>query len=233
MALILNKINMKKIILTVAAIFAFGFANAQEKTEESGFGFSKGNIMLEGNIRFSADKDTDSFNGNDIEEDKTSSFAFNPKVGYFLTNKVALGVEVLVASNNSENTQFGSPNVVTENKANGFGAGVFARYYFLDLGQRFKTYAEAGLGFGSTKNETNSVETSNSTNVGFGIDLGINYFLTPKFAINFGLTDLLSFNSSKTEFPGGGETQSTGFNGNINVFNNFFNTAQFGLTYKF
>lgn len=29
-ALILNKINMKKIILSVVAIFAFGFSNAQE-----------------------------------------------------------------------------------------------------------------------------------------------------------------------------------------------------------
>ncbi|MES2748354.1 MAG: outer membrane beta-barrel protein [Bacteroidota bacterium] len=224
---------MKKIIFTVAAIFAFGFANAQEKKEASAFGFSKGNIMLEGNLGFSSSTETDSFGGSDIEEDKTSSVNFNPKVGYFLTDKIALGVELGIGSSTNENTQFGSPDVVTENKSNSFGAGVFARYYFLDLGERFKTYAEAGLGFGSSKNETNSVETSNTTNVGFGVDLGINYFLTPRFAINFGLTDLLSFNSQKTEFPGGGETQSNNFNGNFNVFNNFFNTAQFGLTYKF
>jgi outer membrane protein len=224
---------MKKIIFTAAAIFAFGIANAQDKKEESGFGFSKGNIMVEGNLGFSSGTDTDSFLGVDIEEDKFSSFSFNPKVGYFISDKLALGVELNVASGTNENTQFGAPNVVTENKSNSIGAGVFARYYFLNLGERFKTYGEAGLGFGSGKNETNGVETSSSSSVGFGVGLGINYFLTPRFAINFGLTDLLSFDSSKTEFPGGGELTSNDFNGNFNVFNNFFNTAQFGLTYKF
>ncbi|KGO78568.1 membrane protein, partial [Flavobacterium cauense R2A-7] len=38
---------MKKIILSLAAVFAFGFANAQEEVKEAkGFGFSKGNIMV-------------------------------------------------------------------------------------------------------------------------------------------------------------------------------------------
>ena len=52
-------------------------------------------------------------------------------------------------------------------------------------------------------------------------------------AINFGLADVLSFQSGKSEFPGGGETKTTELNGNFNVFNNFFSAAQFGLTYKF
>ncbi|TWI09278.1 outer membrane protein, partial [Flavobacterium cauense R2A-7] len=114
-----------------------------------------------------------------------------------------------------------------------FGAGVFARYYFLDLGQRFKTYAEAGLGFGSQKWETNGTETRKDSNFGLGIDLGMNYFVTEKMAINFGLANVLGFNSGKSEFPGGGETKSSSVNGNFNVFNNFFDTPTFGLTYKF
>ncbi|KGO79406.1 hypothetical protein Q762_14430, partial [Flavobacterium cauense R2A-7] len=78
------KLNMKKIILSVAAVFAFGFANAQEEVKEAkGFGFSKGNIMVEGNLGFSTGKSTDSFGGTDMEETKTSSFNFNPKAGYF------------------------------------------------------------------------------------------------------------------------------------------------------
>ncbi|TGD56783.1 outer membrane beta-barrel protein [Flavobacterium humi] len=222
---------MKKVLLTAAAVFAFGFANAQE--EAKSFGFSKGNIIVEGNLGFSSDKDNESFNGTDVEETKTNTFNFNPKAGYFVTDKIAVGVELGLGSSKEENTVFGTPNVTNEIKSNSFGAGVFARYYFLELGQRFKTYTEAGLGFGSTKNKTNGTETSKVNSLNLGIDLGINYFVTDKFAINFGLANVLGYSSSKTEFPGGGEDKSNELNGNFNVFNNFFNTAQFGLTYKF
>ena len=52
-------------------------------------------------------------------------------------------------------------------------------------------------------------------------------------AINFGLANVLGFNSTKSEFPGGDETVTSGVNGNFNIFNNFFDTPTFGLTYKF
>lgn len=217
---------MKKIILSVAAVFAFGFANAQEEVKETkGFGFSKGNIMVEGNLGFGMD--TEEAGGVEV---KTNSFEFNPKAGYFLTDKIAVGVELMVGSDKYEET---APGFTYEETANSFGAGVFARYYFLDLGQRFKTYAEAGLGFGSQKWEEDSVETRKDSNFGLGIDLGMNYFVTESFAINFGLANVLGFGSQKSEFPGGGESTSTSVNGNFNVFNNFFDTPQFGLTYKF
>lgn len=219
---------MKKIILSVAAVFAFGFANAQEEVKEAkGFGFAKGNIIVEGNLGFGSTKNDD---GVDTEV-KTNSFSFNPKAGYFVTDKLAVGVELGVGSGKEETTVAGVGS--TEEKTNSFSGGVFARYYFLDLGQRFKTYTEAGLGFGSQKWEQDGTELQKDTNFGLGIDLGINYFVTENFAINFGLADVLAFNSGKSEFPGGGETKTTQFSGNFNVFNNFFNTAQFGLTWKF
>lgn len=64
---------------------------------------------------------------------------------------------------------------------------------------------------------------------GFGAGLGMNYFVSDSFAINFALTDVLSYSSQKWD---GAENVSE-FNANVNVFNNFFTTAQFGLTYKF
>ena len=225
---------MKKVLLTAVAVFSLTFVNAQEEVKETkGFGFSQGNIMLEGNLGFSSNTETDSDNTGDIEETKTSSFNFNPKAGYFVSDKFAVGVEFMIGSGKSENTVFGTPNVTTENTSNGVGAGVFARYYFLELGERFKTYAEAGLGFGSSTWETNGTETQKDSNFGLGFDLGMNYFITEKMAINFGLANVLGFNSTTSEFPGGGETTNSGINGNINVFDNFFDTPTFGLTYKF
>ena len=212
---------MKKIILSLAAVLAFSAANAQDKKESKGFGFSEGNVIVEGNLSFGS-----STTDNGGAEVKENNLNFSPKVGYFLSDKLALGVELGVGSAKEETG-------ANETTSNTFNAGVFARYYFLDLGQRFKTYTEAGLGFGSGKNEVNGNETSSNSSLNFGIDLGINYFVTENFAINFGLNNVLGYSNTTTEFPGGGETKVSSFNGNLNVFNNFFDTPSFGLTWKF
>lgn len=215
---------MKKVLLSAIAVFSLTFANAQEE-EKKGFGFGQGDVLVEGNLSFSSNKDEAG-----TTEVKNNSFSFSPKVGYMLTDKVALGAELMVGSGKQETT---TPGGSTEDTQNSFGAGVFARYYFLDLGERFKTYAEAGLDFGSTKDETDGVENFTESRFGLGIDLGMNYFVTERFAINFGLNNVIGFSSEKTEVPGGGESKSNGFNGNLNTFNNFFDTPVFGLTWKF
>lgn len=202
---------MKKVLLSAVALVAFTFANAQE--ESKGFGFAKGNVIVEGNLMFNSTNDKNT-------EEKTNEFEFNPKVGYFLTDKFAIGVELGIGSNKEETAG------TETDKGSNFNAGVFGRYYFLDLGQRFKTYAEAGLGLTSGKQ---GLADAKYSGFGAGAGLGINYFVSESFAINFGLTDILSYNSTKWD---GAENVSE-FNANVNVFNNFFTTAQFGLTYKF
>ncbi|VXC36373.1 conserved exported hypothetical protein [Flavobacterium sp. 9AF] len=202
---------MKKLLFAAAAVFAFSFANAQE--EGSTFGFAQGNVIVEGNLGFSS-------TNNKNTETKESSFVFNPKAGYFLTDKFALGLELSVGSDKTK-----VAGTDTDKNSN-FGAGVFGRYYFLDLGARFKTYAEAGVGFNSGKK---GLADAKYSGVGAGAGLGINYFLTENFAINFALTDILSYSSNKND----GEKAVSEFNGNVNVFDNFFTTTTFGLTYKF
>lgn len=222
---------MKKVLLTAVALIGFGFANAQDEVKS--FGFSKGNILIEGNLGFSNSKQTANSNGLNAQDDKKNSFNFNPKAGYFLTDKIAVGVELGIGSSRNQSTIFYPAYVYTDAKSNYVQGGVFARYYFLELGQRFKTYTEAGLGFGTTKNNSNGVAVSKVNSLNLGIDLGINYFVTKRFAINFGLANVLGYTSSKTNFTQtGAVAKSNQFNGNFNVFNNFFNTAQFGLTYK-
>lgn len=241
---------MKKVLLSAVAILSLTFANAQEEeTTTTGFGFAQGDIFVEGNLGFSSSKNTNSASivGN-IDETKMSSFNFNPKAGYFFTDKLAAGVELMVGTSKTEMTDFTVvPNTMTETKGSNFGAGVFARYYFLELGQRFKTYTEVGVGFMSGKSET-SVSTSpvlvndvTMNGVNAGLDLGIQYFVTPKMAINFGLANVLGYNSYKEETTTHAvgspdtvsESKTNEFAGNFNIFNNFFSTATFGLTYKF
>ncbi len=209
--LILNLYQtMKKIILSLAAIFAFGAASAQEV---SSFGFGQGDVFVEGNLKFSATKSSGNV--------KTTEFEFAPAAGYFLSDDFALGLGLTVASLKE------STSGTDTKKASAFGVDVFGRYYFLELGQRFKTYGQAGVGFAGSNDKLNDLK---STAIGAGVGLGINYFLTEKLAINFALTDLVSFTSSK---PKGGSA-STSFDLNVNEFNNFFGSnATFGLTYKF
>ena len=118
---------MKK-LLFAAALVAFGFtANAQE---EQTFGFAEGDVIVEGNLGFNSENDKNT-------EIETSAFEFNPKVGYFLSDDLAVGVQLMLDTDKETDGM-----ADTETKTTTFGAGVFARYYFLDLGKRFKTYGE-------------------------------------------------------------------------------------------
>ena len=166
---------MKKILLSALAVFAFGAANAQE----GGFGFSKGNVIVEGN--FSLTSETIPAGGGSTKN--TTSYGFAPVGGYFISDKFALGLGLNIESNKSNSQE-----------VNTLGVGVFGRYYFLDLGQRFKVYGQAALGFDSINNKTVDAK---STDIGFSAGLGVNYFLTRSLAINFGVTDILSVVNSK------------------------------------
>lgn len=205
---------MKKIILTAAAVFAMSFANAQEK-DAKGFGFSEGNVFLEGNLSTSSSNEKNS-------DTKISSFEFNPKAGYFLSDKFAVGVELGIGS--------GKKSVAGNDilKSSNFNVGAFGRYYFLDLGERFKTYTEFGFNVGSEKDGVNSTVKTNTFNLGAG--LGMNYFVSPKMAISFGLGNVINYGTSKSDQSG--DKGSSNMNVSLNVFNNFFNTTTFGLLYK-
>lgn len=215
---------MKKVLL-IAAVAVFGFSNVNaQETEAPAFGFEKGNIFVEGNLGYSSYKD------NTEPVTTETNFNFSPKAGYFVTEDLAVGVELGIGS---QKDKVELPGGDMEEKWTSFGAGVFARYYFLDLGKRFKTFGEVGVGFNGTKYDDGIDGTDDVKYNGFGagLSLGINYFVKENIAITFGLADVLSYSSSKGDFDGA-ESQNQ-FNANINVFNNFFDAAQFGLMFKF
>jgi outer membrane protein len=214
---------MKKIVLTLAALATFTFASAQEE-ETTGFGFSQGNIMLEGNFNFNSENDKDA-------GVKTNDFNFNPKVGYFISDDFAIGIQLGLGSGKTE-TELPDGSTA-ETKSSRFDAGVFGRYYFLDLGQRFKTYGELGLGMASGKTEDAAGNETKTSGFNAGVGVGINYFVTENFAINFTLANVISYESEKTEVGDVEGDGTTEFGMNLNEFNNFFDTATFGLTFKF
>jgi hypothetical protein len=197
---------MKKIILTVAAIFAFGFANAQSVS--TGNGFSKGDKFVEGGFSFRS--------GNDA-----NSWAFTPKMGYMLDDKWAVGGFLALG---------GSKDKANDKKGN-FGIGGFARYYFLSLGaasKSFNAYGELGLGYSALTKDPNVGSKSTNSAMNANLDLGINYFFTSHWAATFELANILSYNNANPESG----SNTSDLNVNVNLFNNIFAQPQFGLLYK-
>ena len=196
---------MKKIILTLVTVFAFGFTNAQEVP--AGNGFSKGDKFVEGAF---------SFRSGDVED----SWSFTPKMGYMLDDKWAVGGFLALAGADNGNVKTGT-----------FGIGAFARYYFLSLGasKSFNAYGEIGLGYSSLTNEPNGGNKSTNSSMNANIDLGMNYFFTSHWAATFELANILSYNNVN---PEGNTGNSSDLNVNVNLFNNIFATPQFGLLYR-
>ncbi|SKB48362.1 outer membrane protein [Sphingobacterium nematocida] len=212
---------MKKFLLTLTAVA--GLTAASQAQE---FGFEKGNFIVEGNLATNNTNDKGT-------KAKTSVLNFNPKAGYFVTDKIAVGVDFGFGQD-KKTTYAGDIKTVATNK--NFGVGAFGRYYFLEVGSRFKTYTEVGVGYTNEKlgeTKVGDVKTDAVKFNGFGANAGIgaNFFLTEKIAVNFAFADVVSFNSRKADVDGA--KAETEFNTNVNVFNNFFNTAKFGLTFKF
>ena len=209
---------MKKVLLTLTAIA--GLATASQAQE---MGFGKGNVIVEGNLGLNT-------SDNKNMEIKESNFNFTPKVGYFFTDKFAAGVNFNLGT--SKTDHYGTDR---EEKGNAIGAGLFGRYYFLELGSRFKTYAEVNADYLNERSETTVNGTTNKDPKvnSFGVNggVGANYFLTDKIAINFALSNVIGFNTSKADTDGAKSVNNFGLN--LNQYNNFFDAATFGLTFKF
>lgn len=221
---------MKKLVLSVMAVAAFGFAaNAQEK-EKPTYGFQESNVFLEGS--FSISDSNVKKTGSDTKV-KTTNFEVNPKVGYMLNDKFAVGASVGFGKLGLDNELFdGAFDGVDAEYIKSTYAGVFARYYFLEVGQRFKTFAEVGVGFSQGKMDTNGADLK-ATGIRAGLDLGFNYFLTQNLAVSFNVANVFSYANYNVKEDGKKTNTVSNTNANVNIFNNFFDNAKFGLTYKF
>lgn len=197
---------MRKILFSAMACLAMNFASAQEVS------FQKGDFLLGGSIGFGTDTKENTITLGSVTTTSkvtTTTTKVSPELLYFFNEKTAVGGALDIQSTSVS----GSDAVTT------FGAKALLRRYFLEA-KGFKVYGQAGLGFGSAKN---------TTTFGLEAGLGVNYFVTPKWAINFALADVFRFQN--TSYKGG--SSATEFGLNINRFNNPFAVATFGLSYKF
>lgn len=198
---------MKKIIFAAAALFAFGFANAQDKKEsEGGKGYANGDIYVTGAVSFGTTKEGDV---------KTTGFEINPMVGFFVTDNIAVGGQIGYESDKTDN------DGTTTFEENTLSIGAFGRYYFTPAND-FSLFGHLGLNYFTTDHGDADYKTN-----GFNLGLrpGINYFLSENWAIEATFGNL-GFTSQKDDTDGAENETSFGLEWDMRAIG-------FGMTYKF
>ena len=201
---------MKKIILTVVALSAFGFANAQNK-KESNLGFSKGDVFVSGALTFGSDSKISNY--------KQDNFVFAPSVGYFVTDNIALGVNLNLGSGSVQATSSSGTN-----KTSTFAAGLAGRYFFTPASQ-FTLFTELGVALGSIKSTPAIGNVTKVNSFGVALTPGLNYFVSKNFSLETKIA-VLSYVSAKGDWSGAENASSVRFGGD-------WSAVSFGVNYKF
>ena len=103
---------MKKLFFVAAfAVFSLTSVNAQEDNTKGGF--AQGDLFVSGTASYSSEK---------FMDDKAEVFAFVPKIGYFVDDNIAVGLQLGYGFTKAES---GSTNI---GDVSAFSAGAFARY---------------------------------------------------------------------------------------------------------
>ena len=206
--------KMKKIILSAFALFAIGFANAQEKSEE-GKGFSNGDVVISGTVGFSSTKTGDF---------KTDSFTIMPGVGFFVSDNIAIGGTIGYTSGTSTQDLSGAGDFF-DVKTNAFVVGAFGRYYATPASD-FSFFGELSVAYSTAKSEVDGTDLESKANgFGIGVSPGVSYFISSNFALEASI-GALSYNTTKPDFDGAESTNT--FELNLDLTN-----VTLGLVYKF
>ncbi len=195
---------MKKNVLVLLVALATSVTMFAQSDE----GFSKGDVLVSGAFSFNSNKNDSSGNY------KSSNFKIQPRVGYFVSDNIAIGGTLGYETTNITETEGD-----TELSSNTFSIGGFGRYYFTPA-DKFSLFGDLSLAYVSR--EIDSLPKING--FGAGLGLGMNYFVSSNWALEAGL-GLLSFSSAKFD---GASDSSTNFNLGLNL-----TQISIGVNYKF
>lgn len=167
---------MKKMFFATAAIWlgAMSFTFAQVE---------KGNWLLGGssNLEFNSDKEKVKTDNDTHETGTCRDFDFRPEVGYFVIDKLPVGIAMDISLDKMKYSDSDS-----EYTWNDYVFGPFVRYYIANL-DGFMPFAEASLGFGGGKQKSNYGSSENEEKYSvFGYKLGVGgtYFITNSVGVD-------------------------------------------------
>ena len=180
---------MKKVVLVIGLAVASMAVNAQ--------------LYVGGSLGFSSDSETSK-----NAKNEKSAFTFSPEVGYYLSEKLDVGVDLSITSG-----QVGGQGYSE------FAAAPYARYSVLQFG-KFEVIGKASVGFGAF--DYSKIAGGKGTKLGVNVSPILAYGLTDNWVL-FTQLNCLSLNFTATT-PDGGDTY-THFGFGVDA-NNLVNTAE-------
>ena len=203
---------MKKIILTVAAVFALTFANAQDK-KESSEGFVKGDLYLTGTANYSSETTGDF---------KANALVLSPGLGYFLTENLALEGQISILSGKDFQDVLGDGDLY-EVKTSGFGIAAGVKYFWTPA-SKFSLSLGGNISYASVKEDATGLGDRTSKIIGVNVPLGLHYFVSNDFAITTSWGGL-GYSSDDNGGDGADKTDSISLGLDLS-------SISFGLIYK-
>ncbi|SFB22142.1 Outer membrane protein beta-barrel domain-containing protein [Flavobacterium swingsii] len=182
---------MKKVLLTAVAVFAFGFANAQEGTTTSEYKPTKGTVTTE--VSLTGGLNAANFNLNDG----------GVKFRYFLKDDLGLRLGLGIHNDKNEDVIGVTPGMSTETEKNSnLSLKLGAEKHFAGS-ERLSTYAGADLVIAFGKETFDDVQENGDydkfeqKNGGFGVNVftGADYYITKK--VFLGVEAGLNFMTNK------------------------------------
>ncbi len=151
-------------ILLVIAIAFFYPAGAQIK---------KGQFLVGGDATYRSEKIGHS------SGDKLKQFGFNVNAGYFVINKLALGLRTGLATSSFK---IESQNVY--NRSTSLTLAPFARYYFLPVNAKWNVFADAAYINGTRTSKHNQLlDKQRFSFSGYDVKAGPVYFINKNVAV--------------------------------------------------
>jgi hypothetical protein len=197
---------MKKLILLFALVGGISYANAQ---------IGSGSLMIGGGLNFNTSSSETTNGGTTVDGPTTTSFGISPRVGYFFTDNLAVGLELGYNSTSTKITPATPPPDEIKSTTSTFEVSPFIRYYspIADKGGAF-LQATVSFATGTDKDETTTGGTTVTTesdisSFGVGINPGIYWFITEKIGLE-GTFGFLGY-TSETIKTGDEEEKSSDF----------------------
>lgn len=167
--------NLMKKLLVLGALALFGAMNAQTE---------KGSWVIGGSttLGFNTASQTHKYEGESQDGPKTSTFAITPSVGYFVANKIAVGLDLGFASITQK---FDGDKYTTST----FTVMPTGTYYFKS-DSKVLPYLGVGVGFSSSKEDYGDGDDASISGLAYKGKGGIVFLLNQSVGIDLGLSYL-------------------------------------------
>lgn len=112
-------------------------------------------------------------------QDRLKQFLLNANAGYFVINKLALGLRTGIIT-----SSFKIESQDVHNRSTSLTVAPFARYYFLQVKPKWNVFADAAYVTGSDKSKNaNLTVTQRSSFTGYDVKAGPVYFINKHVAL--------------------------------------------------